>query len=164
LGRSISSRTRGIEKWSWVELNLAILPQELIRNRRRDLVSAAFHAPINFRDQLRMVDVVARRILTGRRLKRWDQMHEAIGNKARNRNEIAHFSIMLHGKTTPDARLHPYWSVTKGTPAGQGLTAKQLEDRAQSFTDLSFEILEFARSLPRQLRRPSKPRPRKRQP
>jgi hypothetical protein len=113
-----------------------------------------------------MVDVVARRMLTGQRLKQWDQLHRAIGNRARNRNEIAHSSIVLHGKTsaTLQARLHPFWSVTKGTPAGQGLTLKQLEHRAQSFTDLSFEILNFAQSLPKRLRRPSKPRPRKRRP
>ena len=39
---------RGIEKWSWVEQNLAILLEGLIRHRKKGLISAAFNAPVNF--------------------------------------------------------------------------------------------------------------------
>jgi hypothetical protein len=159
---------RGIEQWSWVETNLALLLGRLIRHRRDDLIGAAFHATVNFSDKLRMIDVVARRMLGGQRLRRWDRLHRRIREKAGNRNEIAHFSLVGYGRTSATfrVRLHPFWSVTKGSPLGQGLTAKQLEHRAQSFTDLSIEILNFAKSLPKRLRRPSsKPqKPRKRRP
>lgn len=147
---------RGMEKWSWVEVNLAILLEGLLKSRRQGLVGPAYHAVINFKDKLRMVDEVAKRTLSGKRLKAWNTLSGRIGRKANKRNEIAHASIVLHGRTAPlEARLHPYWAITSGKLAarGDGLTVEQLERRAASFTELSVEILQFDKELPKRLRR-----------
>jgi hypothetical protein len=146
---------RCLEKWSWVEVNLAILLAGLLGGQRSGLIGPAFHAVINFKDKLRMVDEVAKRTLSGKRLARWETLSSRVDKKAKKRNEIAHASIVLHGGTAPlEARLHPYWTITAGKPAskGTGLTVVQLEQRAESFTELSVEILQFYRGLPKRLR------------
>jgi hypothetical protein len=150
---------RGIEAWSWVELNLCILLEGLLGQRRDNLIGAAFYAVVNFGSKLEMVDAVAQLTLRGKRLRAWDALYERIRKKSKKRNEIAHFSIVLHGNALSDdplePRVHPYWSVNKGTQVrkNEGLTPKQLEERARSFIDLSIEILKFHRSLPKRLRR-----------
>jgi hypothetical protein len=147
---------RGIEKWSWVETNLAMLLEGLVRARRRGLLGPAYHAVINFKDKLRVVDEVAQRTLKGKRLETWSKLRKRISKKADKRNEIAHAAIVLHGNVAPlEARLHPYWSITKGVVAvkGEGLTARDLEQRAVIFTALSVDILDFYRTLPKRLRR-----------
>jgi hypothetical protein len=82
---------RGIEKWSWVEVNLAILLEGLLRSGKADLIGPAYHAVINFKDKLRMVDEVAKRVLTGKRLKAWNVLHGRIGRRADKRNKICPF-------------------------------------------------------------------------
>ena len=153
---------RAIEEWSWVETNLAILLEGLMWHGRSDLVGPAFHAVVNFNSKLKMVDTVAQRVLTAKRLDGWNTLRNRISKKADKRNEIAHSAIVMHGRTAPlVARLHPYWAITKDIPAkkGDGLSVQQLNERAASFTDVSIEILDFYRRLPKRLRPRAKSRP-----
>ena len=148
---------RAIENWSWVETNLALLLKAMIRSPGRRLVGPAFHAVTNFRDKLKVVDEVATRTLSGKRLSNWNTLKNKISRKSERRNQIAHFSTVIHGKSAPlEARLHPYWAITKWTSAakGDGFTAADIENLAKAFIDLSQEILRFHHTLPKRLRRP----------
>ena len=96
-----------------------------------------------------MVDEVAQRTLAGSRLERWNRLRRRANDKAGRRNEIAHASIVMHGTTKLEARLHPFWAITtdKPAPKNKGLTAQQLEERAASFTELSVRVLRLYREL-----------------
>jgi hypothetical protein len=152
---------RGIEKWSWVESNLATLFEGLLGHRKDNCLGAAFYAAQSFATKLDMVDAVAQMRLSNRRLLRWRTLYNKTKNKAKKRNEIAHFALVHYPRA--GVRLHPYWAIQKGDAAvkGKGLTAEQLEERAQSFTALSVEILRFYRALPKRIRRQPKRRPSK---
>ena len=141
---------RCLEKWAWVETNLALLMMGLMRHRRGNLVGAAFHSAVSFRAKLKMVDAIAQQTLAGQWLQNWDKLRDRIRRRSEKRNQIAHFHLMGHGKPTAplEMRLHPYWSITRNLPApkNEGLTAEQLHQRADLFTELSFEVLEFCPS------------------
>jgi len=146
---------RCLEKWSWVEENLALVLEGLVRHQKHGLLGTGFAAVRSFESKLNMVDEIAQRTLGKRRFAGWKSLYGKLDKKYRKRNQIAHFSIVLHGRTAPlDARLHPYWGISKGKSAlkNKGLTAADLEGRAESFTRLSSELLQFHNQLPKRRR------------
>ena len=110
---------RCLEKWAWVETNLALLMMGLMRHRRGNLVGAAFHSAVSFRAKLKMVDAIAQQTLAGKWLQNWDKLRDRIRRRSEKRNQIAHFHLMGHGKPTAplEMRLHPYRSITRNLPA-----------------------------------------------
>jgi len=144
---------RCLEGWSWVEENLAFVLEGLLRHRRFGLVATGFGAIRSFESKLNMVDEIARRALGKRQLKRWNSLKGRLNKKYSKRNEVAHFSVLFHVNVR-EARLYPYWGITKGKPLvsrAEGLTAKDLEIRAESFSKLSSDVLKFYRGLPKRL-------------
>src|ERR1700692_4117805 len=88
---------RCLEQWSWVEENLALVLEGLLRNRRFGLIGTGFGAIRSFESKLNMVDEIAQRTLGKRRLKRWNALAGKLGRKYSKRNEIAHFAVIMHG-------------------------------------------------------------------
>jgi hypothetical protein len=135
-------------------MNLESLLEALVRHRRYHLLGTAFQAVVNFNSKLAMIDAVAQRMLRGRQLSRWDALCKKIDKRSKKRNAIAHFTIVLHGRTAPlQARLHPYWAISRPTPKNEGLKVTDIEGRRDQFTALWGEISAFERALPKRLRR-----------
>jgi hypothetical protein len=94
---SAPSNPSSLRRLAWVEQNLCGLFEAFLGNRRDNVVGSAFYAVVNFNSKLEMVDAAAQLKLHGRRLKTWDALYEKIRKKSKKRNEIAHFSIVMHG-------------------------------------------------------------------
>jgi hypothetical protein len=113
-----------------VEENLAFVLEGLLRHRRFGLVATGFGAIRSFESKLNMVDEIARRALGKRQLKRWNSLKGRLNKKYSKRNEVAHFSVLFHVNVR-EARLYPYWGITKGKPLvsrAEGLTAKDFRN------------------------------------
>jgi hypothetical protein len=140
---------RAMLSWQSVELELFFVFHSIIRARdaRYRIVSAAYHAVINFNTRLEMITKSLKVALPDASLQEeWTKLRKKIGKRSAKRNLLAHYT--LGGHVTEDSitatlalERSQYDARSKDR---QQIDLKQLAECERSFRDLTGLIRTFS--------------------
>ena len=150
---------RAVLSWQYVEHEMFLLFSALIRAPDPATASGAYHAVVNFRTRLSMINAAAQAALKALHPGLWDDW---IGAKAilsaysGKRNDLAHMTLL--GVTKNDEislRLGPGIFIdTGGDPKSYAL--EDIEDVSREFIDFAKFLDELGQRISEALPRPSK--------
>jgi hypothetical protein len=136
-----------ITSWIAVEDQLANLFAYFVAGDGMSLsAKAAFHAVLNFNSRLAMTDAAAR-WRSGIDHERWRTLFNRLNRKSKQRNELAHFTIIRYtsfpGRSEP--RLYLASSLENvDAHLETGLTLRDVRQRAAAFRKLAQELSQFS--------------------
>jgi hypothetical protein len=142
---------RAMLQWQFVEANLFLIFNSLIRGRDHHIVSAAYHAVINFNSKLEMITEAIQVAFPETPLfTEWERLRKKISKQARNRNVLAHYALLGHlptgAKDSVTLRLaRSIFDVRHKGHAEYDL--KQIAAWGDSFTAAAGELDAFSKKL-----------------
>jgi hypothetical protein len=145
---------RSVLTWQEVERNLYLIFDALVRHDDHRLPSAAFHAVHVLRTRTAMVTAVAKILLDQSLFSKWKSLSKKITTQSKDRNKLAHFTLMGHlcSDGTVILKLAPSIFVVSTSPNDE-CNIDRIEEFQRSFESLSTEMSDFRDLIVQHLRK-----------
>lgn len=105
--RFFAALGEAISQWAWVEYHLFHVYVRLVRPELFKATSASFHAVVNFRSKLAMVDAAASFALTKEEdIVEWTTLKNKLGRLVKLRNAMAHMPVYTAPQLPSDKSVH----------------------------------------------------------
>lgn len=153
--RFFAALGEAISQWAWVEYHLFHVYVRLVRPELFKATSASFHAVINFKSKLAMVDAAASFALTKEEdIAEWTTLNNKLGRLVKLRNAMAHMPVYTAPQLPSDKSIHLGPSILDfhADPSGELFNPKwvlrRVQDTSAMFERLAKRVAAFSERFP----------------
>jgi hypothetical protein len=146
---------KAVTQWQEVEQALAMIFLDAHTQSTRLRANVIFHTVLSFETRLDMVDAALKASRGTKFLAKWQTLFNRCSKRARRRNQLAHFGLMVDPKRRPGYRYHLRPSIFdlsglyKRRRRPPELNTCQIIAVGNSFSTLAQELQALLRPLPR---------------
>jgi hypothetical protein len=148
---SFEAYGRALLGWQYVEQELFLIFNSLVRGRDHHIVSAVYHAIASFNSKLEMItDAMQVAFPETHLFAEWKRLRKTISDRAKNRNKLAHYMLLGHlpkkAEGAVTLRLAPSLFDVRHKSRGK-FDVKQIEAWDDSFHELTHKLDSFGKKM-----------------
>ena len=141
---------RALLRWKYVEQELFLIFNSLVRGRDHHIVSAVYHAIVSLNSKLEMITEAMQVAFPETHLSEWRRLRKTISDRVKNRNKLAHYMVLGHLPKEAEGAvtLRLARSVYDVRDKSRGeFDVKQIEAWDDSFRELAHKLDAFGKKL-----------------